>query len=174
MVLALTSLDIALAGVIATAFVGLAGPFVGAFIARGNREHERSLAQDERIYAAASGAYEALVRSAYRMMTMVNVFYGWQKDPHLPDPGIPQFESQEEVIEKGGRVATFGSESVLEAYQAFRSAVSDFFTEAPDVDLLKAGGPKAEEALHASDERRKVAAAKYEALGEQVRAELRK
>jgi hypothetical protein len=75
MVLAVSSLDVALAGVVTTGLVGLLAPLVGAWVARGNREHERTLARDERVYAAASGAYEALLTSCARAVTRAAVLH---------------------------------------------------------------------------------------------------
>jgi hypothetical protein len=172
--LAITALDVALAGVLATAFVGIVAPVVQALIARGDREHQRTLARDSRTYAAASGAYEELLRSAYRTMTVVNRLYEWQKNVDAPDPGIPDFETQEQIIERTGRIAAFGSEAVLTSYNEFSAAAHAFVVEkGPDPDLLRAGGKEAEEALRASGERRRDVASKYKALGQQVRSELR-
>jgi hypothetical protein len=131
--LALTSLDIALAGVLATAFVGLVGPLVGAWIAQGNRQHERQLATDERIFQTRSDAYADALRDARKDERLADEFVTAltkRKGDLLPDAGA--FGDPKHWDDLQVRVSLFGSHEAVKQYKAVHSAFAAFFTHLPD------------------------------------------
>jgi hypothetical protein len=63
MPLLVTELELALASVLVTGFVGVATPLFAWLVARGNRRHERRLAHDARVFEHRATLYQDLLRS---------------------------------------------------------------------------------------------------------------
>jgi hypothetical protein len=118
--LLVTELEVALAGVIASAAVGVVTPFFGWLVARGNRRHERRLAHDARVFEHRATLYDELLRD---LLAEVRDF--WMKhraaegepigeEPTWPDP------------EWLHRLSTTGSDEVQNAVRGFVHWASRF------------------------------------------------
>lgn len=122
------ALDVAFAGVLTTFLLGVVGSVVALLSGRADRRHGRLLAQDERLFAKRSAAYEAMLAQAHREMAAMARTYPLLvigKPLDLPEP-----LSEDEWLRLRASVEAFGSHRVRAAGDAYREKVLSFFAQA--------------------------------------------
>jgi hypothetical protein len=122
---ALSSLDVALAGVITTGLVAVIGSVVTSLVARGNRQHERDLQRGERLFEKRGAIYVDLFRWADVHLVRVErtnpiITMGPPLQPPDPPP-------EAELVTMQAQVAVYGSSAVWQLIEEFAQAVRDFF-----------------------------------------------
>lgn len=120
--MAVTELELVLAGIISTGVVGIAGPVITWQIAKAGRAHERRLAHDARMFEQRSSLYLAMLVTLRRELRAVTGLVEWAHDPTGPNPGVPAFPTADEIDELYARVAAFGSNEMLKRVRELRKA----------------------------------------------------
>jgi hypothetical protein len=163
------ALDVAFAGVVVTGVVGTLAPLFHWLTARSQRQHERQLAHDARLYESRSAVYVDLLTHAHRAC------FAMKRAPSMGDQsGDPMLEapSDEEWSRLLGRVLTFGSDGVRAAAGAFEDATVVFWALSIDAEEAPTGRDEPMLLQRELDLRYGAALEALEALGRSVRADL--
>jgi hypothetical protein len=161
----LDELDIAFAGIVSGAVVGVTAPIVAWLIARANRGHERQLAHQARVFQQRGDVYVDLLEYCYREARAIERM-GIGEEPDASEP------TEAEVERLSARVSAFGSAAVLRQYQAFVKAATTHSRHLYFLKLEYTGKPavgKPFEEMHRNRERLK---AEFDELEQLVRSEL--
>ena len=124
MLVALTELDLALAAVITTAILGIVGAVMTWLVAKQNRQHERQIAHDTRLYERRSTIYVEMLVDLRRQVRQFQRVSEWARalftDPAAPapNPGVV-LPSDEETDQLRSRVAAFGSQEMVDLLSEF-------------------------------------------------------
>lgn len=137
---------IAFAATIGGTVVAVAGVWFGWLQSKGERhqavvlagkqhEHERKMARGERLFDARAVAYQELLRMLYRAMTTID-----RTEPIItttPPPVPPPRPTDEEWDEMMAKVAVFGSQELVEAFEHFVSKANGFHVWAATFKAIK-------------------------------------
>jgi hypothetical protein len=122
------TLWVAIAGIVATAVVGLAGATSGWLIARDDRANQRQLAHDARVYERRADAYVAAVAALRAYDSALRLY-----QIHAPDPAkraqrkteLSRSFSALEDSALASAVLVFGSTAAFASFSQLRSDASD-------------------------------------------------
>ena len=129
--------DAALAAAIGGSLVGVAGVLFGWLNSRGERhnavalarerhDHERQLARGERFFDARSAAYQHALKVLYVAQERIDRTY-----PIVgPRPEPPEAPSEEEWSDMFVKLAVFGSEKLMQAFEAYSDKSNEFYAYA--------------------------------------------
>ena len=131
MPIALTSVDVALAGVVATAAVGVGAAWISYLTGRESRAHERRLAKDERIFESRSTAYMDSLRDFRKDLRICQQTVSVLSGESDESPDSEAFGEPEEWDDLRARLALFGSPEVLERYDVVFAAFANYFSLGP-------------------------------------------
>jgi hypothetical protein len=143
---------VALAATIGGSIVALAGVAVGAWttsvqrrqaveLAEAQHEHERKLAQGERLFERRASVYEAMIGNVHALMEHVEA-----REPLTSsgEPSLPPKPSIAEQRAMQSKLRTIGSAAVADALDRLAKAARNFFVLASTVGTIRDQGGKFE------------------------------
>ena len=173
-------MDTAALSVIGSSLVGLGGLLVGAWGTRAtvrahaversaDREHERLLARDARVFERRADAYEDVMRFSEMQMQMIESVYP-VANPAPTAPNFPTDAEQEAMLR--GRFSAYASREADEALGSFLLQALAFHLRAGIYERVKDQGPDAEASLKEVNEAREEARTRFGELKDRIRDDL--
>ena len=141
------NLSVALAGIVATAVVGLAAATVTFFVAREDRESASAIARQALVYDKRSQAYVDALVSLQALSTNARL----RRYESIPK-GWLEFQAQQAPLR--AQITAFGNSEAIRLYNTMYFAGSSFVAEALAADILHASEAD-KQAFWASNESRR-------------------